>query len=834
MNIQSKKMGKSVTLGYLGYKFQTELINQILHPANKKFSDRIIDIVHAKYFDNEYFRLIVAQIKDYYEKYEKIPTVDTLETILRTEVKDKVTQDYVFEMLREINELTVQDWEFVQSKALNFCRQQELKKANEKINKIVDNGEFDNYETCAEILREALSIGAEKDDGTSITENIEAVLEKNFRHPIPTGINGIDQLTDGGLSRGELGVVLAPYGVGKAQPLSSKILTPNGWKTMGDVKIGDYVMGSDGKKQKVLGTYPQGVRPIYDVYFSDGTKTQCDEEHLWSVNRFYKRNRKIKGKWSPNNTYEVLPLSVIKDTIKIKTKKQDFNNYLIPQIQPIEFEFQPVILDPYVLGVMLGDGCLNESMSFTTKDDDIINYVSEFYGKNNISVNEYFRDVESEVDGNVIIKTKSLTTVRLYKARPIFESLNLFKTKSKTKFIPKNYLYNSVWVREKVLQGLIDTDGWIDGQLVGYSTVSEQLMEDVRELVLSLGGTCHVKEKTIKYKYKNNISDRKSYTLHISFPNNGIIPSLCGRKISRFKYRSKYEKNKFITDVNYSHDEEAQCIYVENSDHLYVTNDFILTHNTTILTKMANSAYNEGYNVLQIVFEDMPDVIKRKHLACWSGIDLNELTERKDEVLLKHKEVTQNRTNDLKIRKFSSEGVTMQTIKSFVRQEISTGFKPDIIVLDYIDCVESTKQYNDEWSGEGNVMRGFESMLSEFGLVGWTAVQGNRSSINADVVTGDQMGGSIKKAQIGHFIMSIARTLPQKESGRATIAVLKSRFGRDGVVFEDCTFDNGKVLIDTETSQTFLGYEKTQEVRKENNTRERIQRAKELQKQNNN
>jgi|688.fasta_scaffold05385_16 replicative DNA helicase len=355
-------MTKNVTLGYLGYKFQMELINQILHPANKKFSERIIDIVHARYFDNEYFRLIVAQIKDYYEKYEKVPTIDTLETILRIEVKDKVTQDYVFEMLKEINNLAVQDWEFIQQKSLNFCRQQELKKANEKINKIIDNGDFDSYEKCAEILREALSVGSEKDDGTSISENIEAVLEKDFRHPIPTGINGIDELTDGGLSRGELGVVLAPYGTGK----------------------------------------------------------------------------------------------------------------------------------------------------------------------------------------------------------------------------------------------------------------------------------------------------------------------------------------------------------------------------TTILTKISNSAYNEGYNVLQIVFEDMPDVIKRKHLACWSGIELNELSDRKEEVLQKHKEVTTNKTNDLKIKKFSSEGVTIQAIKSFIRHEISKGFKPDLVVLDYIDCVESSKIYSDEWSGEGNVMRGFESMLSEFGLVGWTAVQGNR------------------------------------------------------------------------------------------------------------
>jgi hypothetical protein len=117
-------------------------------------------------------------------------------------------------------------------------------------------------------------------------------------------------------------------------------------------------------------------------------------------------------------------------------------------------------------------------------------------------------------------------------------------------------------------------------------------------------------------------------------------------------------------------------------------------------------------------------------------------------------------------------------------------------------------------------------MLSEYSIVGWTAVQGNRSSISSEVVTGDQMGGSIKKAQIGHFIMSIARTLSQKESNRATIAVLKSRFGKDGVIFDDCTFDNGRVFIDTEASDTFLGYERKIEVKKEENVKERLRMAK--------
>jgi nucleoside-triphosphatase THEP1 len=453
---------KVTTLGYLGYRFQTEFINQILHPANKKFSDRIIDIVHAKYFDNEYFRLIIATVKDYFESFEKIPNWDTLETILRVEIKDKITQDYVFEITKEIKNIEVNDWEYVQKESLNFCRQQELKKANDKISKIIDNGEFGRYEECADIMKEALSVGAEKDDGTSIVDGWDTVLEEDFRHPIPMGISGIDNLTDGGLSRGELGVILAPYGVGK----------------------------------------------------------------------------------------------------------------------------------------------------------------------------------------------------------------------------------------------------------------------------------------------------------------------------------------------------------------------------TTILTKIANTAYNAGYNVLQIVFEDLPDVIKRKHASCWSGVELNSLSDNKEKIIEVIKEKTNGKENDLVIRKFSSEGVTVNHIKTYIRHLISVGFKPDMIVLDYIDCVESARRYNDEWSGEGNVMRGFESMLVEYNMVGWTAVQGNRSSISADVVTGDQMGGSIKKAQIGHFIMSIARTLSQKEGNRATIAVLKSRFGKDGVLFEDCTFDNGKVFIDTETSDTFLGYERKVEVRKEENAKERLKMAK--------
>jgi len=220
---------------------------------------------------------------------------------------------------------------------------------------------------------------------------------------------------------------------------------------------------------------------------------------------------------------------------------------------------------------------------------------------------------------------------------------------------------------------------------------------------------------------------------------------------------------------------------------------------TTILTKIANEAKNQGYNVLQIFFEDMPKVIQRKHLSCWSGIALNDLSKQFDEVMAKAN-IEMEKPGQIILKKMSSDGPTMPMIKQAVKKLISNGVNLDMVIVDYIDVVQSTKQFKDDFSGEGHVMRQFESMLSEMNLVGWTAVQGNKSSISAEVLDGTNMGGSIKKGQIGHFIVGVAKTLEQKEARTATLSIIKSRFGRDGIIFEDCKFDNGTVSIDTNVS----------------------------------
>jgi predicted ATP-dependent serine protease len=248
---------------------------------------------------------------------------------------------------------------------------------------------------------------------------------------------------------------------------------------------------------------------------------------------------------------------------------------------------------------------------------------------------------------------------------------------------------------------------------------------------------------------------------------------------------------------------------------------------STFLTKIANHGFNLGYNILQIFFEDNPKVIQRKHFTLWTKIHPDDMSNKKEEVMTRVKEIEQKMENQLILEKLPSDTMTMTQIKNLVRKKIADGCKIDMILLDYIDCVVPEKNLGDEWKSEGSVMRAFEAMCHELNLVGWTATQGNRSSISAEVVTTDQMGGSIKKAQVGHVIISVAKTLQQKEMKLATIAITKSRIGDDGIIFENCKFDNGMLDIDTESSVTFLGHEE----QKEENNRQRIKDLLEKRKQ---
>ena len=453
-------MSSEKNFGYLGNTFQIQLINQLI--VNKDFARAIVDVLDSKYFDNQYFKIIVQMIKEYYSKYESVPTFETLDQLTRSEISSDSARKIVLDTLIQIRDVSFEGHQFVIEKALKFCKQQELQKVMTKAQKIIDKGDFESYDQLEEMVNKALQVGDIEEGEHDVFTNLDQVLDEDYRHPIPMGIAGIDNLLKGGLAKGELGVILAPTGVGK----------------------------------------------------------------------------------------------------------------------------------------------------------------------------------------------------------------------------------------------------------------------------------------------------------------------------------------------------------------------------TTVLTKICNHAFNLGYNVLQIFFEDNPKIIQRKHFTLWTGIAPDELSFHKDVVMEKVRDIKENTTNKLILKKYASDTLTMSQIKNQIRKMIAEGTKIDMISLDYIDCIVPDKNLGDEWKSEGSVMRGFEAMCHELDVAGWTATQGNRSSISSDVVTTDQMGGSIKKAQVGHVIISVAKSLQQKEMKLATIAITKSRIGRDGIVFENCKFDNELMEIDTESSVTFLGLEEQKEERNRNRVNELLAKRK--------
>lgn len=314
-------------------------------------------------------------------------------------------------------------------------------------------------------------------------------------------------------------IVTGPAGTGKAQPLDAKIMTPDGWKLMGDMEAGDQVMTPAGTPASVTGVYPQGSKEIYRVYFQDGSSTECCKEHLWYTTTCLDRDKGRPG--SVKNLEEIM------STLKYRGKR----NHQIPVTQPLQLEESEVPLDPYLVGCLLGDG-------YVWSKEDL-------------------------------------------KEVSVKDALLRLKT-SEDKHIPHRYLFGSYQQRLALLRGLMDTDGAIskDGKNITFTTASSDMVEDFKTLVQSIGGTVSVSERTTERK------GEVSYRCTLSIPNE-INPFHLPRKANRVKPRTKCHPRRIIDRVEYVGRREAQCIKVDHPEHLYLTDDMVATHNTTLIGSYA-------------------------------------------------------------------------------------------------------------------------------------------------------------------------------------------------------------------------------------------------------
>lgn len=365
-------------------------------------------------------------------------------------------------------------------------------------------------------------------------------------------------------------------GLGKVISDDKPVLTPNGWRLHGDLKVGDYVIGSNGKPTKVLATYPNDVDDYYNITFTDGSVAESCGDHLWAV-------QTPNDKYN-NNGFKVLTVKEMLDINLTKQKKPNnkrtFKTYYklpngdcrwyIPIVNSVEFNPRKIEIDPYILGCILGDGGIStSSITITSSDIELINECNdrliENYTLKKIISDKYGWRLNSNNNINQYIES--------------LKKYNLMGSKSDDKFIPEDYKYNTKEVRLEILQGLLDTDGYCakDGTIQYYS-VSKQLSDDVKELVQSLGGVARKTSKIGKYKLPDG-KIKECYILTINLPED-IIPFKLSRKINRMKTKRKYLPSRGIKNIEFSRRTKGQCITVEASDSLYVIENYTVTHNT--------------------------------------------------------------------------------------------------------------------------------------------------------------------------------------------------------------------------------------------------------------
>ena len=401
-----------------------------------------------------------------------------------------------------------------------------------------------------------------------------------------------------------------PQGTGKEQPLSSKILTPTGWITMGDVKVGTKVIGADGKACNVTGVYPKGVKDVYRVEFNDGTYVDCGLEHLWEVQTLEDRRNNKKPR-----------ILQTKDMIgkEIKGIKSPYRDYSVRLVKPIEFESKLTKndLDPYYLGTLIGDGSLSrEHFNITIAENEMLEKIS-----NTMPKTDMLRKLKGD-NYDYAIKNVKTRINEDGKKKPSYTKEKIVEYGlngvSNTKFIPQKYLFASIEERIKLLNGLMDTDGYVgDGEnCCEYTTVSEQLCKDMIELVQGLGGKAKYTTKIGKYRKSNGEVQicQKVYRVWITLNFN---PFSLTRKASNWKKSEKYYK-KYISSITKVRQEECQCIMVDHPEHLYVTDGYTLTHNTEISKRFMSWAIGKDSHLPNMMISYSAAIAKDKF---YNGID---------------------------------------------------------------------------------------------------------------------------------------------------------------------------------------------------------------------
>lgn len=361
-------------------------------------------------------------------------------------------------------------------------------------------------------------------------------------------------------------MISALAGTGKALRNDQRVVTPVGFRTISEIQIGDLVASNDGQFYPVYGVFPQGKKTQFLLKFSDGTSVVTSADHIWTMRR------------ADNKIMNVTTLELAQHP-RSNAGNVSWGNgtrayWFLPMTEPVQFSNNMRLpVDPWFLGILIGDGCLQEkSIAFSSADQEIIEKMRA------IAAEDFLLNCnKTAITGYDYRLTSPLNLGKQNLLLNALRRLNLAGKKSENKFIPREYIFSSISDRISLLQGLFDSDGSANGPAIDYSTSSLVLAQDVKVVVESLGGTAVLSEKQTTHKV--------SFRLYIKLPRD-IAPFSLQRKMEKYnpKQRKPYRA---LESVEQLKEDECTCISILSPTALFLTENFIVTHNTTTLTMLA-------------------------------------------------------------------------------------------------------------------------------------------------------------------------------------------------------------------------------------------------------
>lgn len=395
-------------------------------------------------------------------------------------------------------------------------------------------------------------------------------------------------------------------GVGKDQRLDCKVKTPAGWTTIGETYVGQTISMPDGTTADITGVFPQGAKQTYKVTFADGRHTYAGAGHLWSV---------FSHRWGKSGVRGEKIVTTL-ELIQYLKECEERNNkpwyrIFVPTISHPEMPDADVPINPYLLGVLLGDGGISTpNIKITSADLTLIDECSNI-------LNEEFHGCELRLETYEYSNGYDYVVTNPANMRERLKQLELLGTKSNTKFIPTEYLEGTSKEQKlALLAGLLDTDGTVGKtKNVSLCSVSEQLAKDVQYLVRSIGGQATITTRNPHYinEAGEKIQGQLAYNVSIKYKSPRELFHLERKKELLSEGETQYASQGLrVASVELDEVTETQCIMVDHPDHQYITDDFIVTHNTVIINGLVYALYDKP--ISNISKDNLVNNINKKHM----------------------------------------------------------------------------------------------------------------------------------------------------------------------------------------------------------------------------